>query len=77
MKKQPNESIIANLLQKIEDEFGFTDFILIGTVDSSEGMALNVISSFGMSNRDMITMLIETIATINESEEEDDAEPRH
>lgn len=77
MSKESKENLIANLLEQIENELGFKDFILIGTVNSNDGLMLNMVTSWGLSNQDMISLLIEGIASINESADEDDSAYRH
>lgn len=77
MSKEPSGSGVANLLEQIEEELGFDDFILIGTVNSSDGVAFNLITSFGLTNQDMIGMMLEGIATVNESADEDEDARRH
>lgn len=65
------DSLIANLLEKIEEELGLTDFILIGTVNTSDGVMFNMITSWGLTNKDMVNLLLEGIATINSGEDEE------
>ena len=77
MNKESKKNLIANLLEQIENELGFKDFILIGTANDNDGLMFNIITSGGLSNQDMISLLIEGIASINESADEDDSGYRH